>query len=262
MIVDAANSGLKPDHSDFTAPPPTVSDKWLKRWLARYPTVWKRRGRAIELDRKRSEDREAIHGWFGALGKVMKDNGIGPDDIRNFDETGFRIGVSRDQWIITRDPDPTKPHIGLNSNREYATVIEAVNAEGWSVPPTIILGGKTILEGWFENTTIEGGYYIGVSDTAYTTDLLAFTWIQNFWRDTYKNRKGNKSLLICDGYGSHITFEFTNFCEKHGIILFILPPHTSHFLQPLDVGVFHAYKHWHSRTVAEATYSGCSSYKI
>ncbi|KAL3458987.1 nucleoside phosphorylase domain-containing protein [Aspergillus heterothallicus] len=32
-------------------------------------------------------------------------------------------------------------------------------------------------------------------------------------------------------------FEFVEFCEKQDIKLFFLPPHTSHFLQPLDVGV-------------------------
>jgi hypothetical protein len=41
--------------------------------------------------------------------------------------------------------------------------------------------------------------------------------------------------------------------------LFFLPPHTSHFLQPLDVGVFHAFKHWHSEFVVDATYSGCTN---
>jgi hypothetical protein len=30
----------------------------------------------------------------------------------------------------------------------------------------------------------------------------------------------------------------------------------SHFLQLLDVGVFHSLKHWHSEFVVDATYSG------
>jgi hypothetical protein len=38
--------------------------------------------------------------------------------------------------------------------------------------------------------------------------------------------------------------------------MFFLPSHTSHYLQPLDVGVFHAYKHWHVETVADSTYTG------
>ena len=54
---------------------------------------------------------------------------------------------------------------------------------------------------------------------------------------------GVKRLLLCDGYGSYITYEFINFYEKNNILLYFLPPYTSHILQLLDVGVFYAYKY-------------------
>ena len=85
--------------------------------------------------------------------------------------------------------------------------------------------------------------------------MIAFQWIQLFYWATHKYRKGKYTLLLCDGYRSHLTFKFVDFCEKNSIIIFFLPPYTSHILQPLDVGVFHAYKHWHSEAVADATYS-------
>lgn len=157
------------------------------------------------------------------------------DDIWNFDEIGFQIGVGRDQWIITRDFSSQKPHIGMNTNREYVTVVEAINSKGNTCPPLIIMAGKCILKGWFEYTKIEQGYHIGVTESAYMTDQMAYQWIQTFYQSTKKYRKGRYTLLICDGYGSHLTFEFVQFCKKNNIIIFFLPPHTSHFLQPLDV---------------------------
>jgi hypothetical protein len=45
-------------------------------------------------------------------------------------------------------------------------------------------------------------------------------------------------LLIYDGHRSHETLELREAADKAGIHLFCLPPHTSHRLQPLDVGVF------------------------
>ncbi|KYG40143.1 hypothetical protein M433DRAFT_78648, partial [Acidomyces richmondensis BFW] len=45
-------------------------------------------------------------------------------------------------------------------------------------------------------------------------------------------------LLIMDGHGSHITANVIAHCMEHAIDLLILPPHTSHILQPLDVSVF------------------------
>jgi hypothetical protein len=45
-------------------------------------------------------------------------------------------------------------------------------------------------------------------------------------------------LLIYDGHHSHETIELREAADKAGIHLFCIPPHTSHRLQPLDVGVF------------------------
>ena len=42
-------------------------------------------------------------------------------------------------------------------------------------------------------------------------------------------------ILICDSFGTHETLEY---CFENNIILCSLPPHTSHKLQPCDVGVF------------------------
>lgn len=47
-----------------------------------------------------------------------------------------------------------------------------------------------------------------------------------------------RRLLIMDGHGSHITANVIAYCTEHAIDLLILPPHTSHVLQPLDVSVF------------------------
>ena len=49
-------------------------------------------------------------------------------------------------------------------------------------------------------------------------------------------------MLIFDGYGSHITQPFIEYCWEHRIRPFQLPPHSTHLLQPLDVGIFQTYK--------------------
>ena len=45
-------------------------------------------------------------------------------------------------------------------------------------------------------------------------------------------------MLILDGHSSHVNMKFVKWADSHGIILLILPPHTTHRLQPLDVGLF------------------------
>jgi hypothetical protein len=45
-------------------------------------------------------------------------------------------------------------------------------------------------------------------------------------------------LLILDGHNSHGTWPFMDFAQKHRILILCLPSHTTHALQPCDVGVF------------------------
>ena len=49
-------------------------------------------------------------------------------------------------------------------------------------------------------------------------------------------------LLFTDGYKSHISLDVIDLCRKNETILFCLPPHTTHVLQPLDVAVFKSLK--------------------
>src|SRR5271170_5409012 len=44
-------------------------------------------------------------------------------------------------------------------------------------------------------------------------------------------------VLINDGFGTHESLELIRFCYENNIILCRLPSHTSHKLQPCDVGI-------------------------
>jgi hypothetical protein len=45
-------------------------------------------------------------------------------------------------------------------------------------------------------------------------------------------------ILIVDGHGSHLTRKLLQYCLTHKIVLCILPHHSTHSLQPLDVVLF------------------------
>ena len=58
-------------------------------------------------------------------------------------------------------------------------------------------------------------------------------------------------LLIVDGHNSHFSMGFMQFCESHQIELFYLPPHTTHILQPLAVGLLGPLQHNYSRGIED-----------
>ena len=45
-----------------------------------------------------------------------------------------------------------------------------------------------------------------------------------------------------DGHSSHISIELIEMARENGVCLLCLLPHTSHILQPLDVGAFKSFK--------------------
>ena len=56
-------------------------------------------------------------------------------------------------------------------------------------------------------------------------------------------------LLILDGHESHKSLSFQELCEENKIITLCMPPHSSHILQPLDVGCFAPLKRAYGREI-------------
>jgi hypothetical protein len=106
--------------------------------------------------------------------------------------------------------------------------------------------GKVFLQKHFNNRLPDGSI-LTFSETGYINDQLCLEWIRHFDKGTKDPIRHpiQARLLIMDGHGSHLTFEFMDICKEANIILFLLPLHSTHLLQPLDIGIFQGYKHYH-----------------
>ena len=56
-------------------------------------------------------------------------------------------------------------------------------------------------------------------------------------------------LLLLDGHASHYNYPFLKFCIDNRIIPFCMPSHSTHDLQPLDVGIFGPYATYYGQEV-------------
>jgi hypothetical protein len=70
------------------------------------------------------------------------------------------------------------------------------------------------------------------------SNKLGLAWLKHFNTHTKARSVGAHQLLIVDGHESHNSHEFYKYCEEEKIIVLCMPPHSSHLLQPLDVGCF------------------------
>ena len=92
-----------------------------------------------------------IRAWFESVRRVVEDNGILAEDIYNFDETGFAMGLISAQKVVTRAEYYGRRSILQPGNREWVTAIEAICADGYSLPPYVIFAGKVYIAGWFKS---------------------------------------------------------------------------------------------------------------
>ena len=117
------------------------------------------------------------------------------------------------------------------------TVIEATGATGYLLPPLIIFKGKEHPDTWYKE--LPKDWSIAVSPNGWTTDEIGRYWVEKVFNLHTKDRcVGAYQLLVLDGHNSHSTAQFEHFCGENKIIPLYLPPHSSHLLQPLDVGCF------------------------
>ena len=258
MVTGCANAILQYAHAG-PEPAPVVSDHWAPRFLNRHSEYFIRKQISLDVNRKNAHHPDSIRTWFQKYYDICERHNIQDCDKYNFDETGFRIGIGRDQWIITRDPT-RQAYLGSSTNRELVSVCETISGDGVVLPPMIIVPGIIHQESWYTTTRIPDNYLVGTSETGYNNDELTMKWLVHFEHFSAARLAGSHRLLLLDGFGSHCTKEFLDLCDLHKIIVFCLPAHSSHLLQPLDVVVFQPYKHYHAEAVEAATRTGCGDF--
>ena len=102
-------------------------------------------------------------------------------------------------------------------------------------------------------------FSLATSENGWTSNFLCHEWYKIVFipHATANNKSGKPILLIYDGHGSHLTGDMMNLAVVNNIHLFALPPHTTHRLQPLDVGIFNLVQRaWQKQCVDYAGRTG------
>ncbi|KAJ3542310.1 hypothetical protein NM208_g4167 [Fusarium decemcellulare] len=199
--------------------------------------------------RAKCEDPTIIRDWFRLVANTIAKYGIRSDDIWNFDETGFLMGMIATGMVVTGSERRSKPKSVQPGNREWITVIQAINAEGWAIQPFIIGAGQYHLANWYQDSNLPGDWAITTSPNGWTDNETGLEWLKHFDRCTSNRSVGSYRLLILDGHESHHSVDFERYCEENKIVTLCMPPHSSHLLQPLDVGYFSLLKYAYGREI-------------
>jgi hypothetical protein len=95
-----------------------------------------------------------IRSWFELVEQTKAKYGICNEDVYNFDKAGFMMGKITTQLVVTGLERRGRPKAVQPGNCEWVTLIAAINAAGWSVPPFLIFASKYYLSAWYEEAEI------------------------------------------------------------------------------------------------------------
>ena len=223
---------------------------WTDQFLNRHPSLKSKFVTGLEKDRVAAEDPAIARHWFELVKQQITDNAVELQDIFNMDEKGIMMGASEKAKVIISKYEK-RQYMTANGSREWVSLLECISATGKALSPWVIFKGKMHKASWMK--TLKSGH-IALSDNGWTDNELGVAWLKDcFHPETLRyddSGKPRTRLLIFDGHASHISSEAIQFCLESNIIPLCLPRHSTHLLQPLDVGVFSPYAHYYKKNLA------------
>lgn len=180
-------------------------------------------------------------------------------NIYNMDEKGFLIGkLQKTRRIFTRElyEQGTLAGAGQDGSREWITVVATICADGTKLPPALVYKAipGNLQDTWLDDfEPDEHDCHFASSPNGWTSDELGYSWLTGlFEKQTAPKARRSHRLLFVDGHGSDLNMKFLNWCEQHKILLAVYPPHSTHRLQPLDVGVFAPLANYYSQELDDS----------
>ena len=235
LVIARQRSSLfqVPGADDDVRPP---GKNWPQAFYTRHPELKSRRVRALDWSRHGDNIYEKVVRWFSVIGPELHHPEIVADNIYNMDETGVLLSALNSLKVLVSSDDLSKSR-GAGVHRTLITAVECVSASGRSLPPLIIWPATTHRSNWTTHPT--PGWHFAASKTGYTDTEISLYWVQKVFDPATRSRaQGRPRILINDGFATHESLDLMTFCFENNIILCRLPSHTSHKLQPCDVGVF------------------------
>ncbi|KAI8654437.1 HTH CENPB-type domain-containing protein [Fusarium keratoplasticum] len=254
-----------------------VSKMWYARFRDNHPELEQAFLKAAEQSRESWEagGLDDLKQWFKNLTETIRSHNISASECWNTDQAGIRIGILREsvKVLVVRTRRRTRKQVLSPSNRETCTLIGTGSAAGDTMPPWLIFKTWPTLDWAYIDA--DPDIRFAQSDTAFSNGEITLEWMIHFNRCSWaKSAKAQQilcestfnmifppishaadttiwRLIVFDGFTGHGVFAVREYCAKFCIITAPLPPHSTHVLQPMDVGVFQPLKNAHQKLLGK-----------
>jgi len=220
---------------------------WLYCFRKRHPEISIRKPEATSYARATGFNRPAVSKFYNLLGELITKHGLDGSRIYNCDESGMKTVQQQHAKVLAKTG---KRQVGAMTSAERGknvTVICTMNGCGNFVPPCFIFPRKrenpVLMDGAPQSSK---GFF---NDSGWMTSDIFLKFVTHFVQFVRPSRD-KPCLLVLDGHASHTkSLQVLNYATENGVIMLSLPPHTTHRLQPLDVGFFKPLQTYYDRNI-------------
>ena len=211
-----------------------VTHGWWDSFRRRHPEITLHRSEPLSYIRATASHPDVLEKYFEELECTLSANEIldKPSLIFNMDESGFPLDP-KNPFIVCRRGE-RHPSFITSGSKVQITVLACCNAAGYAIPPLVIFDRK-ILKPELTFGEVPGTMY-GLSSSGWIDSEIFDGWFQNHF---LAYAPGSRPiLLLLDGHSSHFNPVTIRRAAEEKVIIFCLPPHTTHKTQLLDKGCF------------------------
>ncbi|KAJ8972583.1 hypothetical protein NQ314_000111 [Rhamnusium bicolor] len=212
--------------------------RWMRCFMNRHPKLSYRKPESISIDRTSSFNLQNVKMFFDNYAHVQRKEKFFPDRIVNMDETGITTVLQAPKVICKGG----LKQVGQCVSAKRGTLVTfcgIITAVGTAIPPVYI----------FPRVRMKDAYLFGAvpgavafaSKSGWMTSEIFVRVLEHIKKHKHISCD-NKLLLIVDNHGTHISLNAINYCRDNGIVMLSFPPHCTHRMQPLDIGVYGPFK--------------------
>jgi hypothetical protein len=224
-----------------------LGSNWVSRYMERHPDLRSRFVPPLDKERALAQEPQIIQDWFKLYSQTREQYNIADENVHNMDEKGVMMGViAKCRAIVSRSNRAA--YMTQCGNREWVSLLECISLSNRYTSPWIIFKAKAQQKQWFKALKSS---HIFLSENGWTDDELGVAWLKECFESETRPTDGGYRMLLFDGHPSQISKEATRFCIANKIILLCLPAHTTHLLQPLDVGIFNPLAKYYKKLVLD-----------
>jgi hypothetical protein len=218
------------------------SRHWYEGFRKRHPELSIRKPQHLSTTRA-AVSREDLQEWFINSEKYLQSKNllnIPPTRIFNCDESS--ILLCPDAESVLAEKGSRAVYKIVDGGKEALTVLFMYRADGTRAPPMLMYSyKKSVPKKIVDNTPT--GWGIGVSDSGWMTTETFYEYITNVFYPWLVNENTEfPIILFMDNHSSHLNLPLVTFCREKQIELVMLPPNSTHIMQPLDISFFHPFK--------------------